>query len=113
MTSDSCVATGWHLQDDGWELLAPNQQCIALSATERLLMLALARQAGQVVSRQALSDAIAAVHQAGTRRYQPERVNMLVSRVRAKVRQTGIELPLKSVASRGYLLQCQPANKNP
>lgn len=104
----------WRLQDDGWELLAPNRQCIPLSASERLLLIALADQPGRVVSREVLSQALANIHpQAGQREYQVARVNMIVSRIRAKARQTGDELPLKSVSSRGYMLQCPPAAKSP
>jgi len=97
----------WRLLDDGWALLTPDQQQVSLSASERLLLQLLTSRANQVVSREALSVAVAGVHTdpRAADRYQPRRINMLVSRVRAKIRHTGHELPLHCVPRRGYVLR--------
>lgn len=97
---------GWHLQHDGWELKSPAGNRVLLSAAERLLMQALAAQPGMPLSRPALCAAMEATHR---RRSRPRlgatrRVDMLVSRLRAKARQTGDELPLVSVPRVGYAL---------
>lgn len=97
----------WSLLDDGWALLTPDQQWVLLSASERLLLQLLTSRVNQIVSREALATAVALIHTDpdAAHRYQPRRVNMLVSRMRAKVRQTGHELPLHCVPRRGYVLR--------
>lgn len=100
------VDAGWRLQHDGWELKSPAGSRVFLSAAERLLMQALAAQPGMPLSRPALCAAMEAAHR---RRPRPcpattRCVDMLVSRLRAKARQTGDELPLASVPREGYAL---------
>src|SRR5690606_24032656 len=99
-------AAGWCLQHDGWELQSPAGCRVFLSATERLLMQALAAQPGTPLSRRALCAMVEAAHRRGSspRPDTSRRVDMLVSRLRAKARQTGDELPLVSVPREGYAL---------
>jgi len=112
MTSDRETAE-WSLQHDGWELESPAGRRVFLSRGERLLMQALAGRPGMALSRAALCAAIATHRHGNPVRHGTRRVDMLVSRLRAKVRQTGDELPLVSVPCEGYALRLRPDAKIP
>nr|MBF0684582.1 helix-turn-helix domain-containing protein [Pseudomonas sp.] len=113
MTLDS-ISAGWSLQHDGWELQSPVGCRVFLSSGERRLMQALAAQPGVTLSRPALCAAVATVHRNESRlRHGTRRVDMLVSRLRAKARQTGDELPLISVPGQGYALSIRLNAKIP
>jgi two-component system response regulator PhoP len=112
MTADS-DDTGWILQHDGWELKSPAGCRVLLSRGERLLMRALAAQPGMVLSRPTLCAAIATHRHGHPLRPDTRRIDMLVSRLRAKARQTGDELPLVSVPCEGYALSLRPNARIP
>lgn len=109
------IDAGWRLQHDGWELKSPAGSRVFLSAAERLLMQALAAQPGMPLSRPALCAAMEATHRRSSRPRlgATRRVDMLVSRLRAKARQTGDELPLVSVPRVGYVLSIRPKAEIP
>ena len=92
---------GWRLRGDGWSLLAPNGQTIALTASERIVLQMLFGQPGAAVRRDAIITALG--HQPDY--YLDHRLDMLISRLRKKVRTTaGLSLPLKTVRSVGFIL---------
>ena len=91
---------GWSLQDGGWILAAPDGATLRLSAQERIFLGALLDAAGDVVTRHELSEL-----------FQPDdpsefdlrRIDVLVSRLRAKAQAGGMKLPLISVRGKGYV----------
>lgn len=92
---------GWTLLSGGWALLAPSGVSVTLTASERALVQCLFAQAENVVSREALVDALG--HRIDY--YLSHRLDMLVSRLRRKVgNETGCVLPLRAVRGRGFIL---------
>ena len=91
----------WRLSADGWHLLAPAGERVALSALERTLLEVLLRDPGATVTREALVDALG---------QHPDevlsnRLDMLISRLRRKISQaTGLLPPLYSVRGVGFFL---------
>lgn len=94
-------APAWQLQDDGWTLAAPTGGVVSLTPSERSVVSALFADAGRVVSREALIVALG--HD--TDYYLEHRLDMLISRLRRKVREgTGIPLPVRAVRGAGFML---------
>lgn len=93
------VATYWHLSDDGWTLVSPESLAIPLTARERLFMQRLFSVQGVAVSREEL------VHSLGEDIYHYDfhRLDALVSRLRRKVSDVGVNFPLRAVRGKGYL----------
>ena len=90
--------SSWSLQDGGWILVAPDGASLHLSAQERTFLMALMDAAGSSVSRQALAGVPA---RAGG--FELRRIDVLVSRLRAKAQSAGLKLPVLSVRGRGYV----------
>ena len=92
--------SGWQLSEDGWFLLPPSGQRVALTTSERTVMQLLMDEAGRTVTREALAAALG--HE------EPEyplsnRLDMLLSRLRRKVvDETRQRLPLKAVRGVGF-----------
>lgn len=91
---------GWRLDANGWCLLSPEGDSIALTKTERRLLQPLVAAAGEVVGREALIGALTDnVHD-----FDPHRLDSLVHRLRRKVASTcGAQLPLQAVHGEGYV----------
>ncbi|GAA5232699.1 response regulator transcription factor [Verticiella sediminum] len=98
--ADPAPSAPWRMAEDGWRLQAPNGHGVALTRRERDIVSVLGRQSGRTVTRAALVEHLSA----SGAPVSPEAVNMLVSRVRAKARRTGMTLPLASLPGRGYRL---------
>jgi DNA-binding response OmpR family regulator len=91
----------WSLHDKGWHLQSPDKRSISLNLPERLILMRLFEQAGEMVSRdQLIADVAEDVHD-----FDPHRLEMLIHRLRQKVSsQLGMTLPLRSVRGQGYVL---------
>jgi len=90
----------WSLQDGGWILASPEGPSLHLSAQERIFLNALISAAGNVVSRQELSELF---NPDDPSEFELRRIDVLVSRLRAKAQASGVKLPLISVRGQGYV----------
>jgi DNA-binding response OmpR family regulator len=103
-TAAEQAAGQWHLDTDGWCLVAPNGTFLALTAPERRLLHTLIAAAGQPVSREALIAALCE----DVYDFDPHRLEMLVHRLRRKAADAhaGV-LPLLTSRGNGYLFVAQ------
>lgn len=90
----------WSLQDGGWILVGPDGASLHLSAQERVFLNALIEASGNVVSRQALSELFSPSNPS---EFELRRIDVLVSRLRAKAQSSGMKLPVLSVRGQGYV----------
>jgi DNA-binding response OmpR family regulator len=90
----------WSLQDGGWILVSPDGVTLHLSAQERVFLNALIEASGNVVSRQALSELFSPSNPS---EFELRRIDVLVSRLRAKAQAGGMKLPVLSVRGQGYV----------
>jgi DNA-binding response OmpR family regulator len=90
----------WSLQDGGWILVAPDGASLHLSAQERTFLVALMDAAGSAVSRQVLAELFLPDSPGG---FELRRIDVLVSRLRAKAQSAGLKLPVLSVRGQGYV----------
>lgn len=91
----------WRLDRVGWNLTAPNGRTIALTASETAFLQALAESPGKPVARSVLVAAMGFDPKA----YDLRRMEILVRRLRKKVRQeSGETLPLETVHAVGFAL---------
>jgi len=92
---------GWRLAAEGWCLLSPTGQPVALSQLESRLLAPLLEAPNRIVSREALIQAVTS----NAYSYDPHRLDTLVHRIRKKVmRVLGLPLPLNAVPGKGYVL---------
>jgi two-component system, OmpR family, response regulator PhoP len=103
------VAAGtWRLGDGDWNLLAPDDVCIDLTASERSILRTLFDAKGQPVPREALIGCLTA----DVYDFDPHRLEMLVHRLRRKVSVGSRHpLPLRAVRGKGYVLAVAQAGK--
>ncbi|HUA80825.1 MAG TPA: response regulator transcription factor [Dyella sp.] len=102
--ADRSAESGWRIQAHGWQLASPNGHVVSLTAAEQRIIALLARENGQLVSRQALLETVAP----DAYDFDPHRIEMIIHRLRRKVRNhTGETLPLRTVRGRGYLFTCK------
>lgn len=93
-------ARGWRLDSAGWCLLTPDEQAIALTASERAVLSVLMEAGGTPLARSDLMLALSDNEPGDARR----RLEMLVFRLRRKVLdRTGLPLPLLTARGNGYL----------
>lgn len=91
----------WRLNDDGWQLQAPDGREMSLNLAERRLLTRLFRMPNEPVARDALIAELAEPDAD----FDPHRLEMLIHRLRRKiVRSFGTALPLRSVRGCGYLV---------
>lgn len=88
----------WVFDGRAWTLTTPEGQAVTLTQTECLLVAALVEQAGEPVARDILADAVGLKLRDGEDR----RLDVVVSRLRAKVRAVGA-LPIRAVRNVGYV----------
>lgn len=95
----------WHLDTDGWCLVAPNGTTLTLTAPERQLLTSLIDAGGESVTRETLIAALCS----NVYDFDPHRLEMLVYRLRRKSIDAGAgPLPLLTARGAGYLFVCQP-----
>jgi two-component system OmpR family response regulator len=97
----------WYLADEDTLLISPEGVRLDLSFTERILIAAMANRPGQTLSREFIGnllDESLLQRDAGDRAVPraPQRVSMLVSRLRKKSARAGATLPLRVVRGSGY-----------
>jgi DNA-binding response OmpR family regulator len=99
-TPPAAAAREWRLDANGWCLLAPAGESIALTKTERRLLQPLVAANGDVVVRETLIAALTDnVHD-----FDPHRIDSMIHRLRRKVAgATGAQLPLLAVHGEGYV----------
>lgn len=89
----------WHLDADGWRLVSPRGEVIALGAIERRLLNALIAAAGAPVDRKSLIALVTNDINA----FNPHRLDMLIHRLRRKIREfTNEAVPLMTSRGNGY-----------
>jgi len=99
--TEPAASNTWRLDTNGWCLLSPNGQLIALTKTERRLVARLMEAPGQVVPREALIAALTS----NVYDFDPHRIDSLVHRLRRKVgERCGESLPLVAVHGEGYVM---------
>jgi DNA-binding response OmpR family regulator len=103
-TRSSSVGYAWRLGSDGWCLLSPAGETVALTQTESRILAPLVRSPNKIVSREELISALTLdIHD-----YDPHRLDSMIHRIRRKVlRVLGIPLPLNAVPGQGYVLVSQ------
>lgn len=89
----------WTLMTDGWILVSPQGDSLVLTAQERLFWQYLSQHPGEVVSREALAQAIGG----DPYEFDLHRLDSLINRLRKKATQQGLTLPLRTVRGAGYL----------
>lgn len=95
------TAGSWRLDANGWCLIAPSGDNVALTKTERRLLEALIERPNQIVSR----DALIARLTADVYDFDTHRLDSLIHRLRGKVQRVlGKQLPLNAVHGEGYVL---------
>lgn len=101
-TAVASASTGpvvWRLNPTSWMLYAPDGASVRLTHSEQVLLLQLATAPGAGVSRQAIAQALG--HNPLV--YDPRRLEIMIHRLRAKVKeQLGCTLPLDTVHRYGY-----------
>lgn len=105
----SIESENWILAPGGWHLQKGSSPAVTLSASERTFMQRLTQQVGTPVSREEIACALTL----NPNEIDFHRIEMLVSRLRSKVKDTtGHVLPIKAVRGQGYLLleaiECLP-----
>lgn len=96
----SMVAGAWRLESGGWRLQAPCGHGIALTRSERPLMLRLLRDPGEVVRREQLIAELTD----NVFEFDTHRLDSLIHRLRRKVSaQCEHTLPLNAVHGQGYV----------
>lgn len=91
----------WQLEASGWRLLSPRKGAVALTSSERCVLMPLIAACNQPVSRETLVEALS------QNAYDTDlhRLEMIIYRLRKKVQtHTGCELPLITVRGKGYVL---------
>lgn len=91
----------WHVDADGWRLVAPNGRMLDLVPFERALLGELLVNPGTPVSRETLIDLLRGDDEAD---FDPHRLEMIIHRLRRRVSNAvETELPLRAVRGIGYL----------
>lgn len=95
------VASNWTLSPTDRILSAPHgTHSLRLTQSEQAFMSLMLQRQGTVVSRM---DAAKAVSHDITPDYDLHRIDMLVSRLRRKAEEAGMDLPLRAIRGKGYL----------
>ncbi|MBV8464328.1 MAG: response regulator transcription factor [Burkholderiales bacterium] len=91
----------WRLDAGGWVLRDPTNKSVVLTATERILVERLMARPGEVVGRDDLMAALAE----DSPDYDPHRLDVLLSRLRRKMTDAGLEMPIHVVRGIGYMFR--------
>lgn len=91
-------APAWRLAEGDWVLRDPAGRQLKLTTNERALLASLMGTGGQVVNRDDLLLGVGG----DLREADPKRLDVIVSRLRRKARQAGMQLPLHVVRGAGY-----------
>ncbi|MFV0371673.1 MAG: response regulator transcription factor [Azonexus sp.] len=92
-------APAWRMHNDGWSLLSPEGDLFKLTAKERLFMLRVMRSPDEIVSREAMVEALCE----DAHDYDQQSMETMLSRLRRKLDNAGLALPLRTVRGQGYM----------
>lgn len=95
--------TGWQLVDHAWKLQLPSGEQVTLTTLERAFMLALTSCEGRSATHEQLTSTMGLHDVAAGAEIGRERISVMVSRLRRKVKALGAELPVRSLHGKGYL----------
>lgn len=101
IVADQMPEPRWRLEADGWRLVSPRGQVVALTAIEQCVLNTLSAASDEPVLRESLIQAL------NHNRYDcdPHRLEMVIHRLRKKVfAQANEVLPLLTVRCKGYML---------
>jgi DNA-binding response OmpR family regulator len=99
--SPAQIDHGWRLGAEGWCLLSPSGQPVALSQAEGRLLAPLIETPNRIVTRRTLMQALSMNGQS----YAPQQLDTVIHRIRKKVlRELGRSLPLNVVPGEGYVM---------
>jgi DNA-binding response OmpR family regulator len=101
--ADAAQSEVWSLQDQAWVLVSPQGVRIGLTTGERAFLTTLLRVDDLRATHKQLIDAISASYATDASLAQQGRLGVLVSRLRRKCTDSGIDIPLKSVHNWGYM----------
>ncbi|CAM3397102.1 OmpR/PhoB-type domain-containing protein [Bordetella sputigena] len=97
------LGSGWRLDANCRVLACPRDRTLIVTAAENSFLMRIAACEGQLLRRQRTPPPIVEDHDRGDPPMDPRSMDVLVSRLRRKARQAGIELPLLAVRGCGYL----------
>lgn len=96
-------SSGWQLVDHAWKLQLPSGEQVTLTTLERAFMLALTSCEGRSATHEQLTSTMGLHDVAAGAEIGRERISVMVSRLRRKVKALGAELPVRSLHGKGYL----------
>ena len=106
--AEQTPASRWRLEADGWRLVSPRGQVVALTAIEQCVLNTLSATSDEPVSRESLIQAL----NHNLYDCDPHRLEMVIHRLRRKtLSQTNEMLPLLTVRSQGYMLRSDAWHK--
>ncbi|WP_415036479.1 response regulator transcription factor [Azonexus sp.] len=91
--------SAWVLRNDAWSLVSPEGKAFQLGAKERLFMQQVMRTPDEIVSREAIVEILAA----DAAEWDPQSMDTMLSRLRRKIDNAGLTLPLRTVRGQGYM----------
>lgn len=93
----------WRLIDGGWSLRAPDGQAFELTGSERTLMESLMERPGEAIARDALIERLSD----GTSDFDPHRLDVLVHRLRKKLSNRQLRLPVRAIYRGGFVFSTE------
>ncbi|WP_303787238.1 response regulator transcription factor [Azovibrio restrictus] len=94
------AAPAWGLSADGWTFMDGQGKPLPLTAQERTFLQYLTARLGEAVSRESIAVALGE----DPYEYDYHRLEVLVSRLRRKALEQGVDLPLRAVRGVGYVM---------
>lgn len=96
-------STCWLLQDGDWTISSPDGILVTLTTNERALFQQLIEATDGKVTHQHLLETIAVVDKSLAQTTRLNRLGVIISRLRRKFDDAGLDLPIKSVHNWGYM----------
>ena len=93
----------WRLVDGGWSLRAPDGQLFELTGSEKTMMESLMERPGEAIAR----DALIARLSDGTSDFDPHRLDVLVHRLRKKLSNRQLRLPVRAIYRGGFVFSTE------
>lgn len=99
-TAADSATPAWSLSADGWSFTDAQGKVLPLTGQERAVLRYVAARRGEAVSRESIATALGE----DPYDYDYHRLEVLVSRLRRKAAEQGVDLPLRAVRGIGYVL---------
>lgn len=100
---NAAPAQAWRLVDGGWSLRAPDGQAFELTGSERILMESLMERPGEAIARDALIERLSD----GASDFDPHRLDVLVHRLRKKLSNRQLRLPVRAIYRGGFVFSTE------